>query len=95
VASPRQGETYTARAWVKAASASGRQARIVLRESGGAIASESSASTVVALSSSWQQLSVTRTIARGDRTALEVYISQGGATSGDAFLVDNVSLVKR
>jgi hypothetical protein len=94
VASPRQGEVFTATAWVKAGTI-GRQVSLVLRESGGATASESSRSAAVTLTSGWQELSITRAIARADRNSLEVYASQGAAASGDTFLVDNVSVTRQ
>jgi RHS repeat-associated protein len=93
VANPPQGMQFTATAWVKADTVTGKQVKITIRENGGATASQNTQSAAVTLSGTWQQLTVTRSVAQADRTALEVYISQANAVAADVFLVDNVTLV--
>jgi PKD repeat protein len=84
------GTTYSAEVWVKAASASavGKPIQIKLRErtaSGSVVADVGSAN--IALTTSWQKLSVSRTVvtAGGD---LGLRVSQSGAVAGDAFYAD-------
>jgi hypothetical protein len=93
VASTTAGATYTATGWVKAASASsvGKPIQIKLRErtpAGTVVADVGSAN--VALTNSWQQLTVTRTTAGGNR--LGVRISHGSAVTGNAVFADNFTL---
>ena len=93
VASTGAGTTYTATAWVKAASASsvGKPIQIKLRERTPAnVVVADVGSTSVALTSSWQQLTVTRTTAAGNR--LGVRLSQSGAVAADAFYADSFRL---
>ena len=91
--SPTLATTYTATAWVRAASASsvGKPIQIKLRErtaSGAAVADVGSAN--VLLTNAWQQLTVTRTTAAGNQ--LGVRLSHGSATTGDAFFADAFAL---
>ncbi|MFN8108665.1 MAG: DUF6605 domain-containing protein [Thermoleophilia bacterium] len=84
------GATYTATAWVKAAttSAVGKPVNLKLRErtSGGTVVADVSGPTLT-LSNSWQQLTVTR-VATTAGANLGVRVSQSGATSGDAIFAD-------
>ena len=85
--------TYTASAWVRAASASsvGKPIQIKLRErnaAGTVIADVGSVN--VALSNTWQKLTVTRATAAGDN--LGVRLSHASAVTGDAFFADAFSL---
>ena len=88
------GTTYTAEAWVRAASASavGKPIQIKLRErtSAGTVVADVG-SPNVALTTAWQKITITRTVvtAGGD---LGVRISQSGAVAGDAFHADAVVL---
>ena len=86
--------TYRATAWVKAASASsvGKPIQIKLRErnAGGTVIADVS-SPAVNLSNSWQQLTVQRTTAAGNR--LGVRLSHQLAVAGDAFHADAFTLV--
>ena len=86
--------TYRATAWVKAASASsvGKPIQIKLRErnAGGTVIADVS-SPAVNLSNSWQQLTVQRTTAAGNR--LGVRLSHQSAVAGDAFHADAFTLV--
>jgi PKD repeat protein len=86
--------TYRATAWVKAATASsvGKPIQIKLRErtSGGTVVADVS-SPAVNLSNSWQQLTVQRTTAAGNR--LGVRLSHQSAVAGDAFFADAFTLV--
>ena len=89
------GTTYTATAWVKAASASsvGKPIQIKLRErttSGTVVADVGSAN--VLLTNAWQQLTVTRTTAAGNQ--LGVRLSHGSAVTGNAFFADAFTLVR-
>jgi hypothetical protein len=86
--------TYTARAWVKAASSSsvGKPIQIRLRERNTAgVTIADASSPVLALTNSWQQITVQRTTAAGNR--LGVRLSHTSAVTGDAFHADAVSLV--
>jgi CSLREA domain-containing protein len=94
-ASPPQGATYAATAWVRADTSVGKLSRVVIRESGGATPSQFSAGAPVTLTGDWQKVTVAHVVARADRTSLEVYVSQLSAADGDAFLVDDVSLVRQ
>jgi PKD repeat protein len=87
--------TYTATAWVKAATASsiGKPIQIKLRErtSGGTVVADV-ATPAVNLSSSWQQLTVQRTTAAGNR--LGVRLSHTSAVAGNAFYADAFTLTR-
>lgn len=95
VASSTAGQVYTARAFVKAADASsvGKPARIVMREwspAGAQVRKWQSA--YVTLSNSWQELTIQATaVNSGDE--VDVHVLQDSATSGNAFHIDQVSLV--
>ena len=85
--------TYTASAWVRAASASsvGKPIQIKLRErntAGTVIADVGSAN--VALSNTWQKVTVTRATAAGNN--LGVRLSHASAVTGDAFFADGFVL---
>ncbi len=85
--------TYTATAWVKAATASsiGKPIQIKLRErtpAGATVADVGSVS--VSLTTSWQQLTVQRTTAAGNR--LGVRLSHTSAVSGNAIYADAFTL---
>jgi hypothetical protein len=102
VINPTQGHTYTATVWVKADTGStGKRVDLILRERGGATADERSYNTpITTLSGTWKKLTVTHTVLRNDRTSLDLYVLQRGAPAnpspggGDAFRVDNVTMVK-
>jgi PKD repeat protein len=85
--------SYTASAWVRAASASsvGKPIQIKLRErnaAGTVVADVGSPN--VALSNSWQKVTVTRTAAAGN--SLGVRLSHGSAVTGNAFFADAFTL---
>ncbi len=85
--------TYTATAWVKAANASsvGKPIQIKLRErtpSGTTVADVGSPN--LTLTTSWQQITVQRTTAAGNR--LGVRLSHTSAVAGDAFHADAITL---
>lgn len=82
--------TYRGQAWVRS-DVSGVSARIVLRERAASGTRSSSQSAVIALSTTWQKISVERTTAAGS-TGLEVYVAASG---GGAFLVDDIGLVRK
>jgi hypothetical protein len=92
---PLVGENYVATAWVKADSSPGKRVRIVLREKGGGTGDLTTNGTWVTLSGSWQQVQVVHTVTASGRTSLEVLAQQDNAATGDAFLLDTVSLVKQ
>ncbi len=84
------GTTYTAEIWVKAASASsvGKPIQIKLRErtaSGTVVADVGSPN--VALTNSWQKLTLTRTVVTAGGN-LGLRVSHGSAVAGDAFYAD-------
>ena len=81
--------------WVKGQGSSiGKSARLVLRENGGASPSAATSGPAVTLTSGWQQLTVTRTIAASDRTGLELYVTQANPAGGDSIVVDDASIIK-
>jgi PKD repeat protein len=87
--------TYTATAWVKAATASsiGKPIQIKLRErtpAGATVADVGSAA--VSLSSSWQQITVQRATAAGNR--LGVRLSHTSAVATNAFYADAFTLTR-
>ena len=84
------GTTYTAEAWVKAASASsvGKPIQIKLRErtaSGTVVADVGSAN--VSLTNAWQKITVSRTVVTAGGN-LGLRVSHGNAVAGDAFFAD-------
>jgi hypothetical protein len=93
VTAPRQGQAFAAVTWVKAAGTPGKQVVLAVRELGGASPESASRSEPVVLSDAWQQVTVTHTVQQPDRARVDVQVIQSGASEGDAFLVDNVSLV--
>jgi PKD repeat protein len=95
VTSTVSGRTYTASAWVRAGSAAsvGKLAQLRLRErtsSGGAVADVGS--TEVALTTSWQKLTVSRTATTAGGT-LGVRVSHAGAVAGSVLDADAFSLI--
>jgi beta-glucanase (GH16 family) len=93
VLSPRQGQQYTATAYVRSSTAAGKPVNLVLREKGGASPQGYVESPTVFLSNNWQRMTVSTTIAAADRTSLDVYIVQHDATSGNSFQAADISLV--
>ncbi len=76
VANPAQGQKYTFSAWVKGSVPGGTigdQARVSIREAGGAAGNEDSYAEIT-LTGQWQRVSVSRTIVEGDRTSLAVWV---------------------
>jgi beta-glucanase (GH16 family) len=86
--------TYVATAWVKAGStsATGKPVYIAIRETtpSHTVARETKSATV-ALTSSYQAISTTASVAHAGDT-LQVYVLQSKAVSGDSFRVDAISL---
>ncbi len=95
VPSTTAGATYTATAYVKAASPSavGKPVRIVIRErtAAGGFVQETS-STAVTLTNAFQPVTVTGT-AQTTGDVIDLYIQQDNAVAGDSFYVDLASLV--
>ena len=95
VPSATAGATYTATAYVKAASPSavGKPVRIVIRErtAAGGFVQETS-STAVTLTNAFQPVTVTGT-AQTTGDVVDLYIQQDNAVAGDSFYVDLASLV--
>jgi len=95
VTDPPVGARYEATAWVKGAGSSiGKQVRLVIRDSKGNTQHET-AGPWVALSSGWQQISVTHTISKAGMTGLDIYVVQTKAAGSDSFLVDDLSLYRK
>ena len=89
------GTNYTATAYVKAAvtASVGKPIRIVVRERkvvNGALVKETS-STAVNLTTAFQKITVTHTGVKSGE-AVDMYVQQDGAVSGNAFYVDLISL---
>ena len=95
VPNPPPGGAYRGTIWVKGQGSSiGKVVRLALRENGGATASAATTGAAVTLTSGWQQLTVSRTIAASDRTGLEMYVMQANPASGDSIVVDDASIIK-
>jgi hypothetical protein len=93
VAAFTPGRRYAATAYVRAASSSavGLRATITLREGVGTPSAHQTASPSVALSNTFQMVSVTVTTMPPAGT-LDLYVAVSGAAAGDAFYVDDVTL---
>lgn len=94
VSYPKQGEVYTATAWVKSTTAIGKPIYMSMRVNGGYASSVKKYGPAVYLSSNWQQITGTFTVDRSDRTSLDIYIVQEGAAYGHSFYVDDITLYK-
>ncbi len=95
VSNPAQNTVYSGSVWVKGYAASaGKTITLSLTEKGGAVANESDSSSI-ALSTSWQQISVNRTIQESDRSKLEISLHVPSWGSGDGFWVDDISIIER
>jgi hypothetical protein len=90
---PKQGERYTATAWVRSDKAVGKKINLVLRLNGGGATAEVVTSPELTLSTQWQQVTVSATVDRVDRTSLDLYIVQNAAASRNSFQADDISLV--
>jgi len=95
VSAPQQGQKYAASVWVKAAGTPGKEVQLILREEGGSAQPTVTGTNPVKLTGDWQQIQVPITIKEAGRTSLEMLVRQNTAAAGDAFLVDNVSLVQQ
>jgi len=92
VTNPTQGQIYQGSTWIRGSGTGvGKQARLVIR-AGNLTNNYETYSSWVTLTSSWQQLSATHTVANAGMTYLDIYVVQNGAVVGDAFLVDDFSL---
>lgn len=93
VASVPAEATYGASVFVRAASASsvGKPVTLVIREKAGGSEVKQWRSSVVHLSNAWQKLVVDQA-APGAGHALDVFVSQGSASGGDAFYADAFEL---
>jgi hypothetical protein len=80
---------------VKAAAAPGKAVQLILREAGGSADTRVTGSDPVTLTGDWQHVQTTWTIKDPGRTSLEITIRLNAAAAGDAFLVDNVSVVQQ
>lgn len=94
VTSAQAASAYTGRAFARAGSASsvGKGVRVYLREraASGAVV-RTVYGPVVTLTNAFQPITAELT-ARSAGNQIEIYIGQLGATTGDAFLVDGISL---
>jgi hypothetical protein len=96
VAATNPGTTYTATAYVEAASPSaiGKTIWISIREyNSGGHAFFAQDGTAVTLTSSFQEISVTY-VTTQTNGSVGIYVLQNPATAGDAFYVDKVSLTR-
>ena len=88
---PAQGRTFTASAWVRAASAAGQNLYAALRERGGSTADRTVYSTGVSLSTTWQLVSVSITVGSANRAALDFYLTQYPGSTGQSFYADDMT----
>ncbi len=93
VSYPKQGDTYTATAWVRSDNAVGKPVYLYIRQRGGTKATSNARSSVVYLSTSWLPLKAQAVVDAPDRTSLDVYIEQDSGVSRNSFQVDDISLV--
>ena len=93
VVNPVQGTDYTFSAYVRTDSPAsiGKTAYVKIAETGGAEANASSDATVV-LTSEWQRVAVSRTVAEADRTALRVSIVGQLDDIAEYFYIDGACL---
>jgi PKD domain len=94
VAPSTVGTTYIARAFVRAAEASsvGKRARLTLREWSDSSLARVTSGSAVRLTSTFQPMVVTIT-ATVPGSTIDVHATQLGAAAGDAFLIDQISVV--
>jgi len=93
VTNPVQNTVYYFSAYVRAAAGtSGDTAQVIIRETGGATATELTIGTVTLSSTRWQRVWVTHTVLRADRTALRVDVRSLSTTAGDSFYADGLQL---
>jgi PKD domain len=88
------GTVYVARAFVRAAEPSsvGKRMRLTVREWSDSQLARTSTGTSVRLTESFQPITVA-TIAKVPASTIDVHATQLGAESGDAFLIDQISIV--
>jgi hypothetical protein len=90
-ANPQQGQSYTASAWVRSDSYSGRKIYIAMRESGGSTSQKTTYGPAVTLTTQWQQVANTYSVQSTGRTKLEFYIVQDPGSKGHAFYADDLT----
>ncbi len=93
VKSPKLGEVYSARVWVRSTTAVGKPVRMSIRQWTGS-SFVHSFGPYVTLSSSWQEVKTTATITGSDRTEVDVYIVQENAVAGNSFYADDFELYR-
>jgi hypothetical protein len=93
VPNPTVGQVYSASAWVRADSNSGRKAYMVLRESGGPSTHRSLYGPGITLTTEWQQVVNTITVQSSGRTSLDFYVIQDPGAAGQVFYIDDLNFV--
>jgi hypothetical protein len=91
IANPPAGRAYTASAWVRADANNGRPVFAALRERGGATADRTVYGNRVALSTQWQQVTVTTAVQAAGRAALDFYVVQDPGSAGQVFYADDLA----
>ncbi|MBA3724070.1 MAG: carbohydrate binding domain-containing protein [Candidatus Levybacteria bacterium] len=88
VKSPKVGEVYSARVWVRSTTAVGKPVRMNIRQWTGSSFTHSFG-PYVTLSSSWQEVKTTATITGSDRSEVDAYVVQENAVAGNSFYADD------
>lgn len=89
------GRQFTASAWVRADTNNGRMIYAALRERGGTTAARTVYGTGIRLSTGWQQVTTTLTVASAGRTAVDFYVAQDPGSSGHVFYADDLQFTER
>ena len=86
------GETWTASAWIKATSGTSN-VQLLIQERDASGASLVNSTAALALSSSWQQISVTRTLTQATTSQIVIYLRVGTATA-QTWYIDGILVEK-
>lgn len=91
IANPQKGQTYTATAWVRSDSNSGRKIYLSLRERGGSSPQRTLYGPEVILTTQWKQVTNTFVVQSTGRTALDFQVVQNPGSRNHVFYVDDMS----
>ena len=93
MSSTTAGVAYTAGGWIRSDRA-GRTVCLAVREltAGGSLVS--SRSSCAASTLGWKQFAANRYVAARNGDSLDVLVTQSGATAGDSFEVDGLTLAQ-
>lgn len=92
-ANPAVGRVFTGSAWVRSNTNNGHDVYLALRERGGSAPARTVYGSVVHLSTTWQQVTASITVASAGRAALDFYVPEDPGGSGHVFYADDMSFV--